>query len=98
MVDKKEVMNWASENGMDCSDAQKVVEDPKIAKMIKDDFNKIAASNKFSGLEKIKQVHLTLDPFTIESDLLTPTMKIKRAVAEKRFANEIEKLYSLPLK
>jgi long-chain acyl-CoA synthetase len=66
--------------------------------MLKDDFNKLAVANKFSGLEKIKQVHLLTDPFTIEDGLLTPTMKIKRNEATKRFAEDIKRLYTLPLK
>jgi len=36
---------------------------------------------------------LTDDPFTVENDLLTPTMKIKRAVARKYFAKEIKEMY-----
>lgn len=49
------------------------------------DMDKLAKANNFSGLEKIKKVHLTLDPFTIENDLLTPTMKLKRNIAKKYF-------------
>jgi len=45
----------------------------------------LAKANKFSGLEKIKKIHLTLDPFTIENEILTPTMKIKRNVAKNVF-------------
>jgi long-chain acyl-CoA synthetase len=49
------------------------------------DFNKLATDNKFSGLERIKQVHISLEPFSIENDMLTPTMKIKRNIAQKVF-------------
>ena len=34
------------------------------------------------------------DELTIESGLLTPTLKIRRTVAEKRYAEQIEKMYN----
>jgi long-chain acyl-CoA synthetase len=34
-----------------------------------------------------------LEPWTIESGLLTPTLKIKRAEVAKQFAAQIEHLY-----
>ena len=34
-----------------------------------------------------------MDPFTIESDLLTPTMKLKRNIAKDTFKEQISKMY-----
>ena len=59
--------------------------------------NRLAAENKFNSLEKIKHVLLTLDLFTQENDLLTPTMKIKRNIAKKVFEKEIQQLYARPI-
>jgi long-chain acyl-CoA synthetase len=42
---------------------------------------------------KIRAVHLTIKPWTIEAGLLTSTLKIKRDVILKLFAKEIEALY-----
>lgn len=68
-----------------------------IKKAVIADLNRLVAENKLSSLEKVKQVHMIEDPFTIESDLLTPTMKLKRHVANKHFAEELKTLYALPL-
>jgi long-chain acyl-CoA synthetase len=38
-----------------------------------------------------------LEPFSIENDLLTPTMKIKRNVAQKQFQSILDELYTRPL-
>jgi len=47
--------------------------------------NQLATANKFNGLERCKKLYLHNDPFTIENDLLTPSMKFKRAVGAKVF-------------
>ena len=58
------------------------------------DLLELAKANKFSGLEKIKKIHLTLDPFTIENEILTPTMKIKRNIAKNIFQEQLDKMYA----
>jgi len=41
-------------------------------------------------------VHLTLQPWTIEAGLLTPTLKVKREPVASLFAKEIDALYGEP--
>jgi len=45
------------------------------------------------GFEKLKAVYIATEPFTVENDLLTPTLKLKRSEAAKAFRNEIDELY-----
>ena len=52
-----------------------------------------AALKDFPGYAKIRQVHLSLDPWTVDDGLLTPTLKIKRAKVLERFSGEIEGMY-----
>jgi long-chain acyl-CoA synthetase len=47
----------------------------------------------FPGYAQVRAVHLTLDPWTIENGLLTPTLKVKRERLESRFGSEIQGLY-----
>jgi long-chain acyl-CoA synthetase len=47
----------------------------------------------FPGYAKVRKVMLTLEPWTSENDLLTPTMKIKRAKVVDKFQDEIEQMY-----
>jgi long-chain acyl-CoA synthetase len=42
---------------------------------------------------QIRALHLTLQPWTIEARLLTPTLKIKRELIAPLFAKEIDDLY-----
>lgn len=44
-----------------------------------------AKESTLTSLEKVKKVHLTMTPFTVENDLITPTFKIKRNIAKKYF-------------
>jgi len=49
--------------------------------------------HEFPGYAKIRHVILTLDPWTVEENLVTPTLKVKRAQVLERFADRIEALY-----
>lgn len=49
----------------------------------------------FPGYAFIKKTILTLEPWTIEHGLLTPTMKIKRNKVENRLEREIDAAYSV---
>lgn len=47
----------------------------------------------FPGYAKIRRAYVTLEPWTVEDGLLTPTLKIKRPKIMKQFAAEIDGLY-----
>ncbi|RMG56456.1 MAG: long-chain fatty acid--CoA ligase [Gammaproteobacteria bacterium] len=47
----------------------------------------------FPGYAQVRRVIATLDPWTIDDGLVTPTMKMKRARILERFADRIEALY-----
>jgi long-chain acyl-CoA synthetase len=49
--------------------------------------------HEFPGYAKIRHVILTLEPWTVDDDLVTPTLKVKRARVMERFAERIEALY-----
>jgi long-chain acyl-CoA synthetase len=48
---------------------------------------------KFPAHAQIRSVYITLEPWTIENGMITATMKLKRPEIEKRFAEQIWKLY-----
>jgi long-chain acyl-CoA synthetase len=43
---------------------------------------------------QVRAVHLTLEPWTIASGLLTPTLKARRGPLEAKYASEIARLYA----
>ena len=62
-----------------------MVDNEDLRMAIYQDLLKLASDNKLNSLEKPKQITLLNDPFTVENDLLTPTLKLKRNVAKIRF-------------
>jgi len=57
------------------------------------DLEKHGKKADFKGFEKIKKIYLSPEPFTVENDLCTPTLKVRRHVAKKYFADKIAELY-----
>jgi long-chain acyl-CoA synthetase len=47
----------------------------------------------FPGYAKIRRVILSLEPWTIENELFTPTLKVKRNKVTDLFENEIDSIY-----
>jgi long-chain acyl-CoA synthetase len=48
----------------------------------------------FPRYAQVRAVHLTARPWTVETGLLTPTLKIKRDVVQRVFTEQIEQLYA----
>lgn len=64
-----------------------------LRKEVMTSLKNIATDSKFNSLEKPKQIMLIKDEWTIESDMLTPTMKTKRNTAKKVYEKEIVAMY-----
>ena len=65
-----------------------------LIKEIFRDMDKVGRSNDLKGFEIPKGVYLTAEKFSIENNMLTPTMKLKTNDIMKRYKAEIEKMYS----
>ncbi|KAI5969802.1 hypothetical protein CANMA_001176 [Candida margitis] len=50
---------------------------------------------KLNGFELLHNIHIEVNPLTVERDVVTPTFKLKRPVAQKFFSNAIHKLYEI---
>ena len=57
------------------------------------DIDTYGRKNDLKGFELPKKIHLCKKPFSIENQIITPTMKIRRHYAKKFFIKEINKLY-----
>jgi long-chain acyl-CoA synthetase len=79
---------FAEENGID---PQRPNDQPGRSQVIARLESRLAHLPRFA---LIRAVHLTFEPWTIEAGLVTPTLKIKRDVLQRKFAREIDALYA----
>ena len=57
----------------------------ELKQQILKDMEAKAKEYGLNSLEKVKALHLTAEPFSVENDIITPTFKIKRNIAKKVF-------------
>ena len=74
-------------------DREALCQSAKFRAIVYQDIIKVAKFHKLNSLEIPKHMKLTMRPFTIEEDQLTPTQKLKRNVCFKMFSGEIERMY-----
>jgi len=88
--EKEQAIAWANKNNK-TNDLKALVKDQDFIKMIKEVTSKVNA--KLSVIENIRKFILIDEEFTIENDLMTPTMKVKRFKVKNIFGDRLEKLY-----
>ncbi|KAF9878504.1 AMP-binding enzyme [Colletotrichum karsti] len=67
--------------------------DPKVKKVFLGELDRIGKKHKFNSYERVRNVFLAIDPFTIDNELLTPTLKLKRPQTAKAFRGQIDQMY-----
>lgn len=67
------------------------IDDEQIVNWIAEDVRKY--SNELAKFERIKNFKVKRNPFTIEDGDITPTLKPKRKVIEKKYMEAIEEMY-----
>ena len=88
--DKEQALIWGEENNKG-RDIKIIIQDQDFFKMIKEIITKI--NSKLSVIEQVRKFILIDEEFTIENDMMTPTMKIKRFKVKNHYRDELEKLY-----
>lgn len=82
---------WASQNNIPYDSIQSLLSHPEIIKLYQSIVDSVNAN--LGQWEKIKKFHLLEQPFTIEKEELTPTLKLKRRNILIHYADIIEKIY-----
>ena len=67
---------------------------PKLRAAVVKELDRVGRKNGFAGYERVKNAYLYLEPFTIENELLTPTLKLKRPQTAKKYRKELDDLYT----
>lgn len=67
--------------------------DPDVKAVMFEEMGKVADASKLCGFEKVKNIFLDCEHWTIENGMLTPTMKLKRLASRTKYKEVIEALY-----
>ncbi|CAF4279949.1 unnamed protein product [Rotaria sordida] len=65
----------------------------EIKDLIFNDIKELEKLNQLKGFELVKDIYLYPDQFSVENNLLTPTMKSKRPELAKYFEKQIDEMY-----
>ena len=83
--------SWAKVKGVSFSDRKGLAAHPQVVERYQKIVDEVNAT--LAPFETIKRLAVVADEWSIETDELTPSMKLKRRVVEKKYAAEIEAFY-----
>jgi long-chain acyl-CoA synthetase len=91
MIDQENVEKYAQDHDVPFSNYTSLTRAPEVKKLIEGEIDKV--NKKFARVEQIKKFHLLETQLTAEDEELTPTMKLKRSLVQKKYAPQIEAMY-----
>jgi len=83
---------WAKANKLP-EDIKDAVKSADVSKAILNEIVKLGKSSGLLGFELPKAIYLEDDPFSVEKDLLTPTLKSKRNKLKDYYQSQIDEMY-----
>ena len=91
MIDHENVEKFAQDQDVPFSNYASLTKAPEIQALIQGELERV--NKKFARVEQIKKFFLLENQLTAEDEELTPTMKLKRKLVEKKYAPQIEAMY-----
>ncbi len=92
VLDAEVAPGWAARHGIEFTTLEALAEEPEVRAAIADGVEQAMAG--FNNAERVKKWTLLTEEWLPDSDLLTPTSKLKRRGVAEHFADEIAALYS----
>ena len=94
MLDEDNVAQWAQDRDVQFSDFKSLCRSPEVTALIGAEIDKV--NKQFARVEQIKAFRLIEQRLTAEDEELTPTMKLKRSLINRKYADMIEGMYRGP--
>jgi long-chain acyl-CoA synthetase len=91
MIDQENVEKFAQDQDVPFSNYASLTRAPEVQALIQEELERV--NKKFARVEQIKKFFLLDTQLTAEDEELTPTMKLKRKLVEKKYAASIEAMY-----
>ncbi|MCP4435182.1 MAG: long-chain fatty acid--CoA ligase [Actinomycetia bacterium] len=92
VIDGEVAPGWAAKNGIDFTSLAEFAKLPQVVKAINDGVDEVMS--EFNNAERVKKIKILTEEWMPDSDLLTPTSKLKRRGVNAVFEQEIEDLYN----
>jgi long-chain acyl-CoA synthetase len=91
-LDADAVAEWAKEHSRGGRTLADLVEDEELRRAVQADVD--AVNERLASFESIKYFRILLSDFSVEEGELTPSLKIKRRVIQKKYADRIAEMVS----
>ncbi len=91
MIDQENVEKFAQDADVPFSNYASLTRTPEVQALIQSELDRV--NQKFARVEQLKKFFLLETQLTAEDEELTPTMKLKRKLVEKKYAAQIEAMY-----
>jgi long-chain acyl-CoA synthetase len=91
MIDQENVEKFAQDNDIPFSNYASLTQTKEVQDLVWAEVERVNKS--FARVEQIKKFHLLQTQLSAEDEELTPTMKLKRKLVEKKYAQAIEAMY-----
>ena len=85
------VADWKKENGSDAN-LQTLSMDESFRRGITDAIDRV--NEDLSVIERVRRFIVAPDTFTIENEMMTPSLKIRRHIIRDKYGEVLEGLYS----
>ena len=91
MIDQENVEKFAQDTDVPFSNYASLTRAPEVQALIQGEIDRV--NKKFARVEQIKKFFLLETQLSAEDEELTPTMKLKRKLVEKKYTPQIEAMY-----
>ncbi|KNC78520.1 hypothetical protein SARC_09056 [Sphaeroforma arctica JP610] len=90
--DSESIVAWAKANNVS-GDARSIAQSPELKALLTSELLNMHKECKLKGFEKLRDFIVEPELFSIDNELLTPTFKLKRVNATKKYKDQITDLY-----
>ena len=88
--DKDFMKKWAQENNKDFNISE-IIKDEDFIKIIKETVDRV--NKNVSVIENVRKFLLIEEEFTVENDMMTPTLKVRRFKVKEKYQEKLNNLY-----
>jgi long-chain acyl-CoA synthetase len=90
-LDEEALPSWAESNGKESAAVADLADDPDLIAAVQSDVDD--ANKAVSRAESIRTFRILPEDLTVEGGELTPTLKVKRQIVEKKYEGVISDIY-----